>query len=173
MRPASDPGQCSSTARAIAAEALPAPTTRVRPVGGGGRCGGTQRAGAAEAIAASNMARRSARWELIAARPLAAAMPIPSLTRRAADLVRRQRFEDADHGGVVRGGAAIRRGRVEELLRRRRIRQGQAQRLRPFEGEVQILLMQLDAEAGLEIALDHALAMDFENARGGEAAHQR
>ena len=43
--PPSSPCQCVSTARAIAAAALPAPMTTVRPAGGGGSAGGTQRAG--------------------------------------------------------------------------------------------------------------------------------
>ena len=44
---------------------------------------------------------------------------------------------------------------------------------RAFQRQVEILLVQFDAEARLESALDHALAMHFENARGGKAAHQR
>ena len=38
--PSIGPGQCVSTAAAIAAAALPAPTTTVLPFGGRGRCGG-------------------------------------------------------------------------------------------------------------------------------------
>ncbi len=40
------------------------------------------------------------------------------------------------------------------------------------QSEVQILLVQLNAEARLEIARDHALAMHFKDARIREAAHQ-
>ncbi len=48
--PPSSPSQCDSTARAIAAAALPAPMTTVRPAGGDGNAGGTQRAGLAASI---------------------------------------------------------------------------------------------------------------------------
>jgi len=49
----------SSTAFAMAAEALPAPTTTVRPGGAWGRCVPTTLAGSAAATAASNIDRRS------------------------------------------------------------------------------------------------------------------
>ena len=39
--------------------------------------------------------------------------------------------------------------------------------------QVEVLLMQRDAEARIERALDHALAVHLEDLRGGEAAHQR
>ena len=55
--PLSSPSQCDSTARAIAAAALPAPTTTVRPAGGGGSAGGTQRAALAASMAAAKAAR--------------------------------------------------------------------------------------------------------------------
>lgn len=55
--PDKGPCQWSSTARAIAADALPAPTTTSRPLGGLGRCRGTHRAGWAAAMAASSMSR--------------------------------------------------------------------------------------------------------------------
>ena len=42
-----------------------------------------------------------------------------------------------------------------------------------MQGEVQILLVQFDAEARIKGAVDHPLAMNFEDARGGEPAHQR
>src|SRR5688572_10394283 len=45
-------GQCRSTASAMAAAALPAPTTTVRPRGAGGRWGGTISKGSAAATAA-------------------------------------------------------------------------------------------------------------------------
>ena len=47
------------------------------------------------------------------------------------------------------------------------------QLLGALQRQVQVLLVQLDAEARLEVALDHPLAMHFEDARIGEAAHQR
>ena len=48
-----------------------------------------------------------------------------------------------------------------------------AERLCALQRQVQILLVQFDAEAGREGALDHALAMHFEDARGRQPAHQR
>jgi hypothetical protein len=48
-----------------------------------------------------------------------------------------------------------------------------AERLGALQRQVEVLLVQLDAEARVEGALDHALAVHFEDARGGEAAHQR
>ena len=41
------------------------------------------------------------------------------------------------------------------------------------ERQVQVLLVQLDAEARIESALDHALAVHFEHPRRGESTHQR
>ena len=43
----------------------------------------------------------------------------------------------------------------------------------PLQCQVQIFLMQGDAETGVESALDHAFAMHLEDAAGREAAHQR
>src|SRR5258707_12377302 len=86
-------GQCCSTARAIAADALPAPTTMVRPLGGGGRCGGTQCAGKAAVMAACSMSRRS--WRGLAdigagGSPLVLFLP---------DLVAGQQLDDLDQSG--------------------------------------------------------------------------
>src|SRR5262249_55047065 len=58
-------------------------------------------------------------------------------------------------------------------LARSRVRQADAESARSLQCEVQILLMQRDPEAGLEVALDHALAVDLEDARRRESAHQR
>jgi len=66
IRPERSPGQCASTAWAMAAEALPAPITTVRPRGGVGRNGGTQRSGNAAATAASKRDRRRVRWSCTA-----------------------------------------------------------------------------------------------------------
>jgi hypothetical protein len=63
-RPPSGPRQASSTARAIAAEALPAPITTSLPApsdSGDGSCGAMQSAGWALATAASNIRRSNAR----------------------------------------------------------------------------------------------------------------
>ena len=67
------PSNGASTARAMAAAALPAPTTTVRPLGAAGRNGGTQRAGSQAASAASNMRRSKARGAVseLNRRPLA------------------------------------------------------------------------------------------------------
>jgi len=40
-----------------------------------------------------------------------------------------------------------------------------------LQGEVQILLVQVDAKARSEIALQHPFAMHFEDAPTGETAH--
>ena len=70
--------------------------------------------------------------------------------------------------------AAVRGAGVEQLLRGRRVGQRDAElRARRLQREVQVLLVQLDAEARVEGALDHALAVHLEDARAGEAAHQR
>jgi oligoendopeptidase F len=63
-------GQCCSTASAIAAAALPAPTTSVRPRGGGGSCGGTICNGSAAFTAARKLPSRSSRG-VIGVRPAA------------------------------------------------------------------------------------------------------
>lgn len=61
--PESGPSQWCATVRAVAAEALPAPTTSRHPAGGSGRFGGTQRAGCGLAMAASNSCVSSERGE--------------------------------------------------------------------------------------------------------------
>ena len=74
---------------------------------------------------------------------------------------------------MVPGRAACGCGGVEQLMTRGSIRQAAAERGRALQGEVQILLVKRNVEARLEIPLDHAFAMDLEDARCGEAAHQR
>ena len=74
-------------------------------------------------------------------------------------------FEHPHQPRVIPGFAAERGGGVEQLLRRRRVGQREAERTRSLQSEVQILLVQFDAEARVECTLDHPLAMDFENAR--------
>ena len=73
---------------------------------------------------------------------------------------------------IPRRAAGGHRG-VEQLLAGGRIGQTDAERTRSLQREVQILLMQRDAEAGIEVALDHPFAVDLENARSSESAHQR
>src|SRR2546421_23628 len=77
-------------------------------------------------------------------------------------------FEHAHQPRMVPALAAEGGGGVEQLLGRRRVGQGEAEGARALEGKVQILLVQFDAEAGVEGAFDHPLAMDLENARGCE-----
>ncbi len=48
-----------------------------------------------------------------------------------------------------------------------------AQLLGALQGQVQVLLVQVDAEARVEGALDHALGMHLEDFRRGKATHQR
>src|ERR1700740_304113 len=79
------------------------------------------------------------------------------------DVVPCQVFEHSHQPRVIPALAAECGGGVEQLLGRRRIGQREAERPRPLQGEVQILLVQFDAEAGVECALDHPLAMDFED----------
>src|ERR1700732_1054294 len=62
---------------------------------------------------------------------------------------------DADHQtGRAPALAPEGGGGVEQLLGGRRIGQGEAEGARPLQGEVQILLVQFDAEAGVEGAFD-------------------
>ena len=61
--------------------------------------------------------------------------------------------------GMVPGRAAMRRAGVEQLLGGRGVRQRHPDLACARQREVQVLLVQLDAEARIEGALDHALAM--------------
>ena len=90
-----------------------------------------------------------------------------------ADFVAGEPLEYAHHAGVVPGRAAGSDRGVEQLLTGRRIRQADAETARSLQREVQVLLMQRDAETRIKIALDDPLAVDLENARGGETAHER
>ena len=82
-------------------------------------------------------------------------------------------LEHARHARMIPGRATRGGGGVEQLLTGGCIRQADAERARALEREVQVLLMQRNPEAWLEIALDHAFAMDLENAGGRKSAHQR
>ena len=68
--------------------------------------------------------------------------------------------------------SAGRSARIEKLLRGRRIGQRHAHGTGALQREVQVLLVQFDAESRIESALDHALTVNFKDARSGEAAHQ-
>ena len=52
---------------------------------------------------------------------------------------------------------------VHQLLGEGSLRHGQAQRIASFNREREILVMQVDAETGVECAIDHALAMHLKN----------
>src|SRR6516164_3865572 len=90
-----------------------------------------------------------------------------SLRGFLSDLEPGHALERLHHAGMVPSGAAVRRAAVEQLLRGRGVGQRQPDRTCGRKRETQILLMQLDAEARIERALDHALAMHLEDARGG------
>src|SRR5260370_6097818 len=73
---------------------------------------------------------------------------------------------------MVPGPAAARRAGIEQLLASSRVGEADLEGSGACEGEVEILLVQLDAEPGIEVPLDHALAMNFKDTRGSKAAHQ-
>src|SRR6266446_10920063 len=89
------------------------------------------------------------------------------------DRVTGEVLEHAHQPRMVPAVTAEGGGCVEQLLGRRRVGQREPEGARSLQGEVQILLVQFDAEAGVESALDHAFAMDLEDARGSKPAHQR
>ena len=62
---------------------------------------------------------------------------------------------------------------VEKLLRGGGIGQAHLQFPCRLQGKVEVLLVKLDPEAGIEGPLDHPLAMDLKNPGAGEPAHQR
>src|SRR5262245_30453317 len=66
------------------------------------------------------------------------------------DLVLSHQLERLHEPRVIPARAAVRDARAEELLRARGVRQRKAERASAGEREVEVLLMQLDAEAGLE-----------------------
>ena len=90
-----------------------------------------------------------------------------------ADLMVRQKFQRTHQGRMIPALAAVRRAGVEQLLRRGGVGKRHAHLARRAERQVQILLMELDPKSGIERALDHPLAVHFQNARRGETAHQR
>jgi len=69
-----------------------------------------------------------------------------------------------DQRRVVFPGPAIGGAGIEELLCGRGVGQRNAERLGAFQRQVEVLLVQFDAEARREGALDHALAMHFQDA---------
>src|SRR5450830_1724656 len=69
---------------------------------------------------------------------------------------------------ATEGGAG-----AEHLLGAGGVRQVDPQLLGPGQRQVQILLVQIDAKARIEGALDHAFAVYFKDLRRGKATHQR
>ena len=90
----------------------------------------------------------------------------------AADFMIGQQFQRPHHGGMVPFAAATGGAGVEQLLAGRRVRQADMERLRPLQRQVEVFLVQLDAEPRIEAALHHPLAMHLQDARTGEPAHQ-
>ena len=68
---------------------------------------------------------------------------------------------------------ALRSTGLHQLRGVGRLRQRHVHRLGTLQRQVQVLLVQRDAETRVEGPLDHALAMHFQNAAGRETAHQR
>src|SRR5215472_1476153 len=112
-------------------------------------------------------------WPKIVLKNLGMDPPELTVGGLLADLKIGELLERAHERRVVPRGASMRCTGVEELLRRRGVGQRYAERAARRQREVQVLLMQLDAKAGIERALDHALAVHLEDARRREAAHQR
>lgn len=74
---------------------------------------------------------------------------------------------------MVPGSTALSDSGVEQFLAGGGVGQRNAQAARAVQRQIQILLVQRDAEARRKIAADHPLAMHFQNARIGKATHQR
>src|SRR6202042_2783814 len=155
------------------AAAFPAPTTIVRPAGGGGRFAGTALSGEAAAIAASNISRSNCRSFIGRAPSRLAAGSLSSRCFLLADLVTGESLEHTSHARMVPCRAACGDRSVEQLLTSGGVWQADAERTRALQCEVQVLLMQRDAETGLEIALDHAFAVHLKDAGRSESSHQR
>src|SRR3974390_1075849 len=83
-------------------------------------------------------------------RALASRPVRPSLGGFLSDLESGHDLQRLDHAGMVPLGTAMRRAAVEQLLRGRRVGERQPDRPRGRERKVEILLVQLDAEAGIE-----------------------
>ncbi len=73
-------------------------------------------------------------------------------------------LDGAAQRGVIEPVHAVGGAGRHELLRHGRIGQCDAELFRARQRQVQVFLVQVDAEARLEGALDHALAVHFENA---------
>jgi hypothetical protein len=78
-----------------------------------------------------------------------------------------------DQRRVIEVAEAVRGAGLHQLRRVRRLRQRHAELARALQRQAEVLLVQLDAKARVEGALDHPLAVHLEDAARGEAAHQR
>ena len=74
---------------------------------------------------------------------------------------------------MVEPGEAVAGAGVEELLREGGSGQTHAEGAGTRQGEVEVLLVELDAEARIEGPFDHPLAVQLEDFRSRKAAHQR
>src|SRR6185437_13479780 len=97
--------------------------------------------------------------------PLRAKPQGTGATAPSADGMVREALQRTHQAGVIEPAIAIGRTAVEQFLRARRVRQRYANGLRRLQSEVEVLLVQRHAEAGIEGALDHPLTMHVENAR--------
>ena len=82
-------------------------------------------------------------------------------------------LQRSQNGGMVPRFPAKGSASIEQLLGCGGARQGQPKRSRPFQREIEILLMQLNAKTWIKIALQHALAVHFKDPGRRKAAHQR
>lgn len=81
-----------------------------------------------------------------------------------ADFMVGQEFESAYQTRMIPALAAVCHASVEQLLRSGGIGKRHADLARGAERKIQIFLMKLDPEAGVERALDHPLAVNLQNA---------
>src|SRR3546814_7868389 len=81
-------------------------------------------------------------------------------------------LQSLDQRRVIPVAAADGRAGAEHLLGVGGVGQVDVQLLGALQGQVQVLLVQADAEARIEGALDHALAVYFQDLRGGKTTHQ-
>jgi hypothetical protein len=74
---------------------------------------------------------------------------------------------------MVPTGSAVRNRRIQELLTRRSIGQGQIESASSLQGQFKILAMQFDAKTGFKVAPDHPLSVYLQYLRRCKAAHER
>ena len=93
----------------------------------------------------------------------------PPRPKPSTDLVSRHQLQRLHQRGVVGLGQAVGRADLHQLRRVRRARQGHAERLGALQCQIQVFLVQLDAETRVESAFDHALAYSKERKQFGSA----